>query len=62
LEIYNVAGQLVRRVDLGMRNAGEHAWTWTGRNDHGAAVSSGIYFVTLHAGSVTDRRKIVMLK
>lgn len=62
VDIFDVSGRLVRRADLGVREAGQHAWTWDGTNSNGNTVGSGIYFVTLRAGAFTDTRKIVMLK
>jgi len=50
LTIHDVAGRRVRTlVDRGM-NAGAHSETWDGRDDRGALVPSGLYFVRLEAG------------
>src|SRR5262249_14324215 len=57
LSIYNVAGQLVRVESLGGQPAGKHDWVWNGADQHGNPVSSGVYFIVLRAGTVTDRKK-----
>lgn len=62
IDIYNVVGGRVRSVDLGVVTPGIRGWVWDGRDQAGQAISSGIYFVVLHAGNVVDTRKAVMLK
>ncbi|MCJ7577019.1 MAG: T9SS type A sorting domain-containing protein, partial [candidate division Zixibacteria bacterium] len=61
LNIYNVAGQLVRSYE-GMGNVGLNVITWDGKDNAGNAVSSGIYFYKLIAGSFTATNKMIMLK
>ena len=60
IHIYDVAGQLVRMLDLGEQSAGaylsrQRAAYWDGRNHIGEEVSSGIYFYTLDAGIIGER-------
>lgn len=67
ISIYSATGQLVRRLDLGHRNAGsytsmEKAVHWDGRNDHGEMVSSGLYFYTIQAGEFMDIKKMTIAK
>jgi hypothetical protein len=62
IAIYNVAGQLVRGEELGLRSAGANEWVWDGRDGRGNALASGIYFVQLQVGAVTDVKKAVLLK
>jgi flagellar hook assembly protein FlgD len=62
LKIYNVAGQLVRTLANEQFAAGAHKKVWDGRDDAGQAVSSGVYFYKLVAGSFTDTKKMVLLK
>jgi hypothetical protein len=61
MNIYNVAGQLVRSYQ-GMGNVGLNVITWDGKDNAGNAVSSGIYFYKLIAGSFTATNKMIMLK
>ena len=48
LKIFNVAGQLVRRLEVGTMNAGSQAVRWDGNGVSGHATASGLYFCQLH--------------
>jgi hypothetical protein len=61
LNIYNVAGQLVRSYE-GMGTAGLNVVTWDGKNSAGNDISSGIYFYKLVAGQHSAIKKMIMLK
>ena len=57
LTIYDINGQLVRRLALGHQPAGMYrsrsrAAYWDGRNQLGESVASGLYFYTLTAGNL----------
>jgi hypothetical protein len=65
--IYNVQGQLVRQLDFGVQESGgyvsrESAGYWDGKDQAGEAVSSGIYFYQLKAGTFEATRRMVILK
>ena len=67
VHIYNVRGQLVRALDIGIQKAGsyrtqESAAYWNGKDQFGEAVSSGMYFYTLQAGSFQATRRMLILK
>ena len=67
IRIYDVAGHLVRTLDLGTKLASsylsrEEAAYWDGRNDSGETVSSGIYWYELDTGSFRATRKMVIQK
>ncbi len=62
LEIYNVLGEKVRTLVDQFQTAGDHEVTWDSRNDHGEAVSSGIYFYRLRAGDLNETKKMVLMK
>ncbi len=62
ITIYDVAGRLIRGMDLGLQSAGPHASVWDGRDNQGNSLASGIYFIVFRAGAVTDVRKAVLLK
>ena len=67
LTIYDVAGQQVRKIDLGHQLAGNYvesgkAIYWDGKTETGELVSSGTYFYQIEAGDYTDTRKMVILK
>ena len=60
LGIYVVSGRRVRHISLGVQ-PGRHAGRWDGRNEIGAEVGSGVYFITLRAevGSATRKAFVV---
>ena len=67
LRIYNVQGQLMRRLDLGEQVAGEYstrdrAAYWDGRNSRGEGVSSGIYFYQLSVPTFSQMKRMVIAK
>jgi hypothetical protein len=63
ITIYDSAGQLVRKLDLGHQAAGtylsqEKAAYWDGRNAAGEYASSGIYFYRIQTADFTSIRGI----
>ena len=67
LTIYDINGQLIRRLVVGHQAAGiyqnrSRAVHWDGRNHLGEAVRSGIYFYQLRAGDYAALQKMVILK
>ena len=67
LTIYDINGQLVRRLAVGHQAAGMYrnrtrAIYWDGRNQLGESVASGLYFYTLTAGEFTATRRMLILK
>ena len=63
--IYNVHGEVVRHLELGLKEAGGYldkskAVHWDGTNDQGQSVSSGVYFCQFISGTHTSTRKIVL--
>jgi len=62
VHVYNVAGRLVRRDDLGEKSAGEWSWTWDGRDAEGNELSRGMYYVSLKTATEIRNRKVVLLK
>ena len=62
LLIYNVRGELVKRLVDEEYEPGFHEVLWDGRNDWGTMVSSGIYFYTFSAENFYTARKMILLK
>ncbi|MBM3237751.1 T9SS type A sorting domain-containing protein, partial [Candidatus Poribacteria bacterium] len=67
IRIYDLAGRLVRTVDLGYQTAGFYnsrskSAYWDGNNQSGERVASGIYFYTIQAGDYTATKKMVITR
>ncbi|TVL95606.1 MAG: hypothetical protein CV087_24230, partial [Candidatus Brocadia sp. WS118] len=63
LEIYTVTGQRVHTLVSRRQQPGEYSAVWDGRNNHGHAVSSGVYIYRLQAGDeYVQSRKMVLLR
>ena len=63
----DVAGRVVRKMELGYLTAGSYSQTekaiyWDGKTESGEQVASGTYFYQLQAGDYTETRKMVILK
>lgn len=59
--LYDASGRLVRMLADGPLLAGKHQRAWDRRDQLGARVPSGIYFVRLDAGVHRSRQKIVVV-
>ena len=67
ITIYDTRGSIVRALVLGHRAAGYYteknrAAYWDGRNSVGERIASGVYFYQLQADSISQLRKMVILK
>jgi hypothetical protein len=62
LSIFNMNGQLVKKLVAGEMNAGRHSFTWDARDERGLQVASGVYLYVIQAGDFTAQRKLVLLK
>ena len=62
LAVYDAAGRLVRVVASRDYPAGQYAEFWDGKDGNGRAVASGVYFYRLDAGTITQTRKMVLVR
>jgi hypothetical protein len=62
LRVYDPCGRLVAALVDGAREAGRHAVTWDGRDEHGSSVGSGVYMVRMQSGLHESVAKVVLLK
>jgi len=62
LVIYDLQGRRVRTLVDGQQGQGVQSVTWDGKDDGGAAVPSGLYFVRLTAPSLQQSKKMVVMK
>lgn len=62
LKIFNARGQLVKTLNNGLLNSGEHQFFWNGSSDNGSTTSSGLYYYMLTGYQIKKSGKIVLLK
>jgi flagellar hook assembly protein FlgD len=61
IEVFNVAGQLVRDYS-GHSQAGTVEVMWDGTDNFGKSVASGIYFYRARADQFSETKKMVLMK
>lgn len=62
LSIFDVEGRQVRTLVSTQQAAGRYGVVWDGKDDRGAAASSGVYFYRLDAGDFTATQKMILTK
>ncbi|MDD3525082.1 MAG: choice-of-anchor J domain-containing protein, partial [Candidatus Cloacimonetes bacterium] len=62
IEVYNLKGQLVKRLVNSEKAAGEHSIVWNGTDLNNRPVSSGVYFYKMNAGKYSATKKMIMMK
>jgi len=62
LSIYNIEGQLVRKLIDGALTPGSYQLTWDGRNAIGKLVASGLYLYTLEVGNQISVKRMLLLR
>ncbi|MGE5681895.1 MAG: FlgD immunoglobulin-like domain containing protein, partial [Bacillota bacterium] len=62
LAVFDSFGREVKLLDKSFREPGIHQLLWDGLNNSGKAVSSGVYYLSLKAGSFTDTKKILLIR
>jgi hypothetical protein len=62
LKVYNVAGQLVKTLVNGVKDAGSYTVTWDGTNNNSSKVASGVYFYKMDTAEYNKTLKMVLLR
>ena len=62
LIIFNLLGEKICTLIAGDVEAGNYQFVWDGRNESGTNVSSGVYFVRLHAEKFTAMKKLLYVR
>ncbi len=60
--IYDVRGHLVRELQLGAQESGEHTLTWDGRDKGGTTAAGGVYFLKLETGGKMHTQKLTLVR
>ncbi len=62
LDVVDVRGRVVRRLESGFRPAGSHRVVWDGRTDRGGFAPAGVYFVRFDADGASSSRRVVLAR
>jgi hypothetical protein len=62
VDIYNISGQLVKRLVDENVGPGYYQAVWDGRDNSGRKISSGIYFYRIRAGEFVDTKKMTLMR
>jgi hypothetical protein len=62
IRIYDMAGRLIRRLELGYLGDGRHRVRWDGRNELGERVASGVYLYQLITPNYRAQRRMVVIR
>ncbi|MDY6916295.1 MAG: T9SS type A sorting domain-containing protein [Candidatus Cloacimonadota bacterium] len=62
LSVYNIKGQLVKKLKTEYLPAGQHSVEWNGTNRNNKSVSSGIYFYKIKTEHKTVTKKMLLLE
>ena len=61
IRVYDVSGRLVRTLASEVRPAGTHVVSWNGRDEQGAALRRGMYFIQARIGSEARRVRVTFV-
>ncbi len=62
IDVFDVQGHLVRTLQSGRKERGNHVLVWDGTTNDGSPTASSVYFVRMRAGRYSETQKIVLLK
>ncbi len=62
LQVFDLAGRLVRTLHRGSEAAGRHERVWLGRDQAGRTVAAGVYFYRLQADNEVETRRMLLVK
>ena len=62
IRVFDLAGRLVRTLANDSQSAGRYVVAWNGRDERGAAMRSGMYFIQMRIGDQAKRVRVTYLK
>jgi len=62
LSIFNVHGQIIRKLFAGEMTAGRHVEIWDGKDEQGELQASGIYYYQLQTKTKILNRRLILMK
>jgi len=62
VKVYNILGKEIRELLNEQSNSGEYVLRWDGRDNLGATIESGVFFISLQTSSYRKTIKTILLK
>jgi predicted outer membrane repeat protein len=62
LSVYNLKGQLVKKISDQILPAGDNRFIWDGRNENKRKVSSGVYLLRMQSSNEIVSKKVMLVK
>jgi pyrrolidone-carboxylate peptidase len=62
LAIYNIKGELVRKVQMNRSDDGRFSYLWSGDNQSGEQVATGVYLARVKSEKHYEQRKMLLIK
>ncbi|MHC1737244.1 MAG: glucoamylase family protein [Ignavibacteriaceae bacterium] len=62
IRIFNINGETIDLIEAGVLEKGEHEIRWTGENESGNEVNSGVYFYEIKTGTKSKFGKMIFQK
>ena len=62
VNIYNIAGQLIRTIESSFKIAGSYKVNWNSRNDFNQNVASGIYILSVKYKNSFLTKKLILIQ
>lgn len=60
--VMTLDGNVIKYLNHGTTEVGEHFFTWDGRNNAGNTVARGLYFIRVIGGGFDETRKVMVVK
>jgi hypothetical protein len=62
LKLYSINGELIKTLYSGYKTQGEYSALWTGKDEDGEVVGSGIYLIHYTAPGINTIKKICVVR
>ena len=62
LAVYDVRGRKVKTLENEIRPAGSYTMHWDGRDENGASLASGVYFLRLQSGDFVASQRVTLVR
>ncbi len=61
IDVYNIAGQLVKKLVSQEKAAGRYQIHWNAKNENNQSISSGTYFLRFQSGKFSQTKKLIVV-